>query len=115
MSEPDKTEPKIPEDSRETSVHEPAAQDADQDQDATTAGTDTEKEKEKEKEDKDSPPPPVFKKGPRFWAIIFVLSLISLLTSLEATITSTVMPSLVAELDGGENFIWVSNAYFLTM
>ena len=59
--------------------------------------------------------PPTFKKGPRFWAIIGVLSLISLLTSLEATVTSTVMPALVADLGGGENFIWVSNAYFLTM
>jgi hypothetical protein len=59
--------------------------------------------------------PPKFQKGPRFWAIIVVLSLISLLTSLEATVTSTVMPSLVADLGGGENFIWVSNAYFLTM
>lgn len=59
--------------------------------------------------------PPKFQKGPRFWAIIVVLSLISLLTSLEATVTSTVMPSLVADLGGGESFIWVSNAYFLTM
>ncbi|KAK2794963.1 hypothetical protein FQN52_006842 [Onygenales sp. PD_12] len=59
--------------------------------------------------------PPKFEKGLRFWAIIVVLSLISLLTSLEATITSTVMPALVADLDGGENFIWVSNTYFLTM
>ncbi|KAK3668829.1 hypothetical protein LTR22_000309 [Elasticomyces elasticus] len=58
---------------------------------------------------------PKFERGPRFWAIIIVLCLISLLTALEATVTSTVMPSLVADLGGGENFIWVSNAYFLTM
>ena len=58
---------------------------------------------------------PDFEKGPRFWAIIVVLSLISLLTSLEATVTSTVMPSIVTDLSGGDNFIWVSNAYFLTM
>jgi hypothetical protein len=59
--------------------------------------------------------PPTFEKGPRFWAIIVVLSIISLLTALEATVTSTVMPSLVADLGGGEDFIWVSNAYFLTL
>ncbi|OAQ59563.2 methylenomycin A resistance protein [Pochonia chlamydosporia 170] len=59
--------------------------------------------------------PATFEKGPRFWAIIVMLSLISLLTSTEATITSTVMPSLVADLNGGGNFIWISNAYFLTM
>ncbi|XWW99242.1 hypothetical protein V2A60_007251 [Cordyceps javanica] len=58
---------------------------------------------------------PKFEKGPRFWAIIVVLAIISLLTSLEATVTSTVMPSVVADLGGGELFIWVSNAYFLTM
>ncbi|KAJ5656196.1 hypothetical protein N7507_008146 [Penicillium longicatenatum] len=59
--------------------------------------------------------PPVFEKGPRFFTILFVLALTSLLTSLEATITSTVMPSIVADLAGGDNYIWISNAYFLTM
>jgi hypothetical protein len=59
--------------------------------------------------------PPQFQKGPRFWAILFVLALASLLTSLEATVTSTVMPSIVADLNGGENYIWISNSYFLTM
>lgn len=58
---------------------------------------------------------PQFKKGPRFFAILFVLALASLLTSLEATVTSTVMPSIVADLVGGEDYIWISNAYFLTM
>jgi hypothetical protein len=58
---------------------------------------------------------PKFQKGPRFFAILFVLALASLLTSLEATVTSTVTPSIVAELGGGENYIWISNAYFLTM
>lgn len=59
--------------------------------------------------------PPQFQRGPRFWAILFVLALVSLLTSLEATVTSTVMPSIVVDLGGGENYIWISNAYFLTM
>lgn len=59
--------------------------------------------------------PPKFQKGPRFWAIIVVLSLVSLLTSLEATVTSTILPSLVAELGGTGDFIWVANAYLLTM
>ncbi|ERT01066.1 Major Facilitator Superfamily protein [Sporothrix schenckii 1099-18] len=59
--------------------------------------------------------PPTFKPGPRFWAILVALSFISLLTSLEATVTSTVLPSIVADLGGGDNYIWVSNAYFLSM
>ncbi len=58
---------------------------------------------------------PKFKRGPRFWTILFVLSLVSLLTSLEATVTSTILPSIVADLDGGENYVWIANATFLTM
>ena len=54
-------------------------------------------------------------KGWRFWAIFFVLALTSLLTSLEATITSTVLPVIVRDLGGGGNYIWVANGYFLTM
>ncbi len=59
--------------------------------------------------------PQQMRKGPKFWAIMLVLALISLLTSLEATVTSTVMPSIIADLDGGEEYIWISNAYFLVM
>ncbi|KAB5576168.1 major facilitator superfamily protein [Coniochaeta sp. 2T2.1] len=59
--------------------------------------------------------PPHFKKGPRFFIILFVLALTSLLTSLEATVTSTALPSIVADLGGGDNYIWISNAYFLTI
>ncbi|KAK7928318.1 Major Facilitator Superfamily protein [Apiospora marii] len=55
------------------------------------------------------------RKGPRFWAIMGVLALTSLLTSLEATITSTVLPVIVEDLSGGSGYIWVANAYLLTM
>ncbi|KAI0452055.1 major facilitator superfamily domain-containing protein [Xylaria acuta] len=55
------------------------------------------------------------RKGPRFWAILGVLALTSLLTSLEATVTSTVLPAIVTDLGGGDNYIWVANAYFLTL
>ncbi|KAK6851390.1 hypothetical protein PG995_012512 [Apiospora arundinis] len=55
------------------------------------------------------------RKGPRFWAILGVLALASLLTSLEATITSTVLPVIIEDLGGGIDYIWVANAYFLTM
>ncbi len=59
--------------------------------------------------------PPQFKRGPRFWLILFILALVSLLTSLEATVTSTILPSIVADLNGGENYVWIANATFLTM
>ncbi|KAL8319250.1 hypothetical protein RB597_006164 [Gaeumannomyces tritici] len=58
---------------------------------------------------------PQMRKGWRFWAILGNLGLISLLTALEATVTSTVLPSVVADLHGVEEYIWISNAYFLAM
>jgi hypothetical protein len=64
---------------------------------------------------KEKETPPTFKKGPRFWIILFVISLTSLLTALEATVTSTVLPVIVAELGGSDNYIWVANGYFLTL
>ncbi|KAH9990389.1 major facilitator superfamily protein [Xylariaceae sp. FL0662B] len=55
------------------------------------------------------------KKGFRFWTIIAAIGFASILTSLEATITSTVLPSIVADLGGGDLYIWVINGYFLAM
>lgn len=60
-------------------------------------------------------PPKSTRKGPRFWVILFVLSLTGLLTALEATITSTVLPVIIAELGGGSDYIWADNGYFMTM
>ena len=55
------------------------------------------------------------RKGAKFWIIMCIIALTGLLTALEATITSTVLPVIVAELGGGDNYIWVANGYFLTM
>lgn len=54
------------------------------------------------------------KKSIRFYAIIAALAFSNLLTALEATVTSTALPTITAELGGGELFIWVVNGYFLT-
>jgi hypothetical protein len=62
-----------------------------------------------------SDPPQSTKKDFRFWAILVVLALASLLTSLEATITSTVLPMITTDLSAGDNYIWIANAYFLTL
>ncbi|KAL9008122.1 MAG: hypothetical protein Q9180_009537, partial [Flavoplaca navasiana] len=43
--------------------------------------------------------PPV-KKGIRFWAIILALAVTGLLTALEATITSTALPTIIEALGG---------------
>jgi len=50
-----------------------------------------------------------------FYAIILALCLTGLLTSLEATVTSTALPTITAVLGGGDLFIWVINGYYLTM
>lgn len=54
------------------------------------------------------------KKSFGFFAIIAALALTGLLTSLEATITSTALPPIVADVGGGELYFWVANGYYLT-
>lgn len=78
-----------------------------------------ERDSEASIETQDATPPPArpqpARKGARFWLIMCVISLTGLLTALEATITSTVLPVIVAELGGADQYIWVANGYFLAM
>lgn len=53
-------------------------------------------------------------RGFRFWAIIGTLCVIGLLSSLENTVVTTSLPYIVQELDLGENYIWITNVFFLT-
>lgn len=55
------------------------------------------------------------KKSLAFWAIICALCAAGLLTSLEATITSTALPTIIEALGGADLYIWVVNIFFLTM
>lgn len=68
---------------------------------------------EKGKDDKE-PQPAATKKSIRFFAIIAALALSGLLTSLEATITSTALPTITADLGGADLYIWVVNGFYLT-
>lgn len=63
----------------------------------------------------DVKPPAAQKKSLAFYAIIIALSFTGLLTALEATITSTALPTIIEALGGADLFIWVVNVYFLTM
>lgn len=56
----------------------------------------------------------VARKSFGFYAIIAALALSGMLTSLEATITSTALPTITADLGGGDLFIWVVNGFYLT-
>jgi hypothetical protein len=54
-----------------------------------------------------------FERGFRFWAIIVGLATSSLLASLEHTVVTTAAPHILQDLDLEENFIWITNAFFV--
>ncbi|KAJ5904317.1 Major facilitator superfamily domain general substrate transporter [Penicillium tannophilum] len=54
------------------------------------------------------------KRGFKFWAVIFALCVTGLLGALENTVVSTSMPTIVEDLGIGDNYIWITNAFFLT-
>lgn len=65
-----------------------------------------------------SVPSDIEKKKPkslRFYSIIIAIVCCSLLTALEGSIIPTALPSIVAELGGGQVFIWASNGYYVAM
>lgn len=51
----------------------------------------------------------------RFWAVFPGLCFSVLLVGLDTSIIATVLPTIVADLQSGALYIWVVNAYFLTM
>jgi hypothetical protein len=61
-----------------------------------------------------SPEPTATDRSWRFWAIIAGLSVTGLLSAVEATVVSTSLPTIVHDLDIGNNYAWIVNAYFLT-
>ena len=50
----------------------------------------------------------------RFWAIIASLCVTGLLGALENTVVTTSLPTIVRALDLGDNYIWITNVFFLT-
>jgi MFS family permease len=50
----------------------------------------------------------------RYYAIIIELCVVSSLPALEGTVVSTALLSIVHELEGGHEYVWVVNAYFLS-
>jgi hypothetical protein len=50
----------------------------------------------------------------RFWAIFGGLAFTSLLTAIEATVTSTALPTIARALNAQESYVWFVNAFFLT-
>ena len=50
----------------------------------------------------------------RFWAIIASLCVTGLLSALENTVVTTSLPTIVRALNLGDNYIWITNVFFLT-
>ena len=53
-------------------------------------------------------------RGTRFWSIIASLCVTGLLSALENTVVTTSLPTIVRDLDVGDNYIWITNVFFLT-
>lgn len=62
----------------------------------------------------DDPEEDDFHPGLRLWIIIVGLGVTLLLTALENTAITVAIPIIVSELDLGENYIWVTNAFFIS-
>jgi len=53
-------------------------------------------------------------KDSRFWMILVALCVTCLAQAAEGTITSTALPTIAADLNIGDEFVWVPNAFLLT-
>ena len=56
---------------------------------------------------------PQFKTGFRFWAVMAGLGVASLMASLENSVVVTAGPAIVADLNMGDEYVWISNAFFI--
>ena len=53
-------------------------------------------------------------KGWRFWMVFPPICISTLFAALEATVTSTALPTISAVLNAGDEYTWYANAYLLT-
>jgi hypothetical protein len=58
--------------------------------------------------------PPKTHYSSQFWLAFGGLCFIGLVSTLDGSIVSTALPSIVSDLNGAENYVWVVNVYFLT-
>lgn len=45
----------------------------------------------------------------RFWMVIVALSLLAFISSLDAMIMGTALPTITADLDGASVYVWIAN------
>ncbi|RYP15137.1 hypothetical protein DL767_010353 [Monosporascus sp. MG133] len=49
----------------------------------------------------------------RFWIIIFSLSLLAFISALDVMIITTALPTIVAEIGGTSQFVWIANSFVI--
>lgn len=54
-----------------------------------------------------------FHPGLRLWIIILGLGVTLLLTALENTVVTVAMPYIISDLGLGDDYIWITNAFFI--
>ncbi|MCJ1384553.1 hypothetical protein MMC17_007670 [Xylographa soralifera] len=57
---------------------------------------------------------PIQHRGFQFWMVIVSLCIAGVLPGLESTVVTTSLPTIVADLQIGDNYIWIANVFFLT-
>lgn len=57
---------------------------------------------------------PTTAKGSAFWLSFIAILVATLLSALDLTAVSTALPTITADLDGADNFVWVGSAYALS-
>lgn len=50
----------------------------------------------------------------RFWGVLLALCLATLLVAVEVTIPTASLPQISAELEAGDDWVWIVNGYLLT-
>lgn len=61
-----------------------------------------------------APPAAAFKPTFRLYAIVVGLGIANLLAALENTVITIAAPVILTDLEFGDNFIWITNAFFLS-
>ncbi|PVI00595.1 MFS general substrate transporter [Periconia macrospinosa] len=81
-----------------------------------SATTQTSPSVEQKDEEKNESPSTIAKpdKDFRFWMIVVALCMTGLLGALENTVVTTSLPTIVAALNVGEDYVWITNVFFLT-
>lgn len=55
--------------------------------------------------------PPTFRPSWRIWTIFIVLCILSLLSAIDSTIITTSLPTIIRDIGGASQYVWIANSY----